>query len=492
MMRQALLRATFSLCLAIPVACKSEAFRALAEAPEKDELTRLRYQFAPGANVSTMTVGVCFEGRVPRFLDAQMPAARSALVAARRSPGNAELALAADGLDLSALAPGDCIELALDLDQAARTSQNRRKLRRHGRDLFVSPDYFLWRPSGSLDQVDITATFELPAGMTAFVPWPRTAPGGAYRVPVTSFHWGIQAALGYFEPETFEIGGARVHVAILGDSWRVERHVLLDWLKDAARAVSLLWDEFPVPEAHVILYPVDSGSVGFGWATRGGGPGIAIGVGKDATAAALRDDWVAVHEMLHLGTPTIEDDSRWLTEGLATYYEPLLRAQAGLLEPHQPWEILHEGFGRGARQGQSSDLTLLEESDAMDQTRRYWRVYWSGAAIALLTDVALRQRGSSLDQELARMRDCCLDSSRALTAEELLRSSALPAPHGEALPSLAAVAAPFLDSKEFPDLAAAYEALDLSFDSEGKLEPTADQRAGALRASMTARPDRID
>jgi predicted metalloprotease with PDZ domain len=253
--------------------------------------------------------------------------------------------------------------------------------------------------------------------------------------------------------------------------------------------VSLLWNEFPVPRATIILYPLDSSRVGFGWTTRGGGPSIAIGVGKDITAAALHDDWVAVHEMLHLGIPTLEDHGRWLSEGLATYYEPLLRARAGLLEPDKVWEILHEGFGRGARQCQTSQLTLRQDSDTMDQTRRYWRVYWSGAAIALLADVALRQRGSSLDHELARMRDCCLSRSRALGVDELLKSAELPAHQAEpAPPGLAATAAPHLDSPEFPDVSAAFQALGLSFDSRGRPRASEDPRAAALRTAMTGQP----
>jgi len=50
------------------------------------------------------------------------------------------------------------------------------------------------------------------------------------------------------------------------------------------------------------------------------------------------------------------------------------------------------------------------------------KVYWSGAALALLADVELRRRSAgeeSLDNVLGRFQSCCLPSRRTWTGMEL-------------------------------------------------------------------------
>ncbi len=52
------------------------------------------------------------------------------------------------------------------------------------------------------------------------------------------------------------------------------------------------------------------------------------------------------------------------------------------------------------------------------------KIYWSGAAIALLADVELRRRSDgdeSLDKVLALLAQCCLPSDRAWSGPELFR-----------------------------------------------------------------------
>ena len=50
------------------------------------------------------------------------------------------------------------------------------------------------------------------------------------------------------------------------------------------------------------------------------------------------------------------------------------------------------------------------------------KIYWSGAAIALLADVELRQRSNgeeSLDSVLGKLQECCLPSDRTWSGTEL-------------------------------------------------------------------------
>jgi hypothetical protein len=46
----------------------------------------------------------------------------------------------------------------------------------------------------------------------------------------------------------------------------------------------------------------------------------------------------------------------------------------------------------------------------MHENHAYQRVYWGGAAIALLLDVALREAGSSLDAAMRHLDTCCADA----------------------------------------------------------------------------------
>jgi predicted metalloprotease with PDZ domain len=121
--------------------------------------------------------------------------------------------------------------------------------------------------------------------------------------------------------------------------------------------------------------------------------------------AELRRDWVLPHELSHLLLPFVAREDAWLPEGLATYYQELLRARAGVLSKQQALaniadalrSAVHEGTGR----------SLAAESRAMHQTHAYRSVYWGGAGQLLIADVELRRRSGgakTLDGLLAALR----------------------------------------------------------------------------------------
>ncbi|MEM9730770.1 MAG: hypothetical protein AAF997_19465, partial [Myxococcota bacterium] len=108
-----------------------------------------------------------------------------------------------------------------------------------------------------------------------------------------------------------------------------------------------------------------------------------------APVEALERDRVAVHELSHLWLPRLYDKDRWLSEGIATYLQELLRARWGLQTAEESWKRLHDGMSRGRRSG--TGRVLDRESREMGRTGAYHRVYWSGAAFALEADLRLRQ-----------------------------------------------------------------------------------------------------
>ena len=501
---------------------------------------RWEHRFTPTAALDRMDAEVCFHGQVPPRLEPQTGRLREMISGIVAVHGGAArpLVMGERGIDLADLAPGDCVRYAVDLARATAPEllayRRRTSGWRYGTDLMLSPDYYLLRPAGPLEHVTMTAVFDLPPGVQVLVPWPRLEPGGRsergaqgaapagtagpYRIPSTSFTWRIHGALGRFDIDVIEVAGARLRVAVLGQGWQVERGALLAWLREAAAAVAVLYQGFPEPEAQIIVLPTPGRRVAHGNAGQGGGPSIALMVGTEITAEKMRDDWVAVHELLHLGMPTVENGARWLSEGMATYYEPLLRARAGWITPRQAWEILHEGFQRGSKRG--SGRTLTEESREMGETHEYWRVYWAGAAIAMIADVALRQHAGAptLDEQMRAIRDCCLHSTRTWPAMALLAEVAVPpeaspkgSPKGSPkasndgppagsddrspkgpndVPDLASVAARYADAEAFPDLTATYAALGLRFDAQGRLLGTDEELAPEVRALRAALVER--
>ncbi len=436
-----------------------------------------------------LSTRVCFPDHLPDRFDAQMPAARWSLVHARRHPGGEDLTQRVSGLDLSSLEIGDCIDYVLDLAQVADKAESDRSIRMVQDDLYISPDYWLWKPIGGLERVTLTASFELPDGMAVAVPWPKIDRSEVYQIPESTFEWTLPAAFGRFSQQVLAVDtparDARLRVSILGDEWNIPLARLHEWIDRSAQAVTRLGGEFPVDRAQVILLPYPGDAVGFGCVDRGGGCSVVIQVGVEASDQTLIEDWVAVHELLHLGTPVTDVQARWLTEGLSTYYEPLLRAKAGIISPRRAWETLHDGFLRGSARG--TDRTLLEESRDMDETRQYWRVYWAGAGIALISDVAARVAGSSLDHEILAIRDCCLNTAGPHSFEHLLGKA--PASDESRAPHLRATVDRYVTSKQFPDYQSAYRVLGLSFDGQGRVTLSNDTDARALREQMTG-PER--
>ncbi|MCB1740885.1 MAG: hypothetical protein KDK91_10980 [Gammaproteobacteria bacterium] len=107
---------------------------------------------------------------------------------------------------------------------------------------------------------------------------------------------------------------------------------------------------------------------------------MALYVGEHASAEELRDDWVLIHELIHIGSPFVPR-APWLTEGLATYFEPLIRARVGLQSEQAMWREFVTYMPRGASVMRSSGLSR--------GGFRGW--YWGGALLMLLTDVEMRR-----------------------------------------------------------------------------------------------------
>ncbi|HEY0137095.1 MAG TPA: hypothetical protein VGB85_23590, partial [Nannocystis sp.] len=122
------------------------------------------------------------------------------------------------------------------------------------------------------------------------------------------------------------------------------------------------------------------------------------------------------------------------------------------------------------------------------ENHAYQRVYWGGAAIALIADLALREAGSTLDAAMRHIQRCCADTQRVWPGEQVLRAM------NEAGPAMAtarldleALSGPILRSAEFPELSAIYRKLGVVV-VDG--DPTLDESAplAKIRRAIFTQP----
>lgn len=185
--------------------------------------------------------------------------------------------------------------------------------------------------------------------------------------------------------ERIQIGDALIDVTFAPGTdtghLAVSRAEMLSWVETAARAIADYYHGFPVRHLHIAINP--SARPGLhGTAYRGGEPLIIIRIGKEISAAQLQNDWVLVHEMVHLAFPPVHRRHLWIEEGLATYIEPLARVRAGLMPEQNAWRWLVDGTPKG--QPKSGDRGL-------DNTPTWGRIYWGGALFCLLADLQIRE-----------------------------------------------------------------------------------------------------
>src|SRR5258708_18359091 len=169
----------------------------------------------------------------------------------------------------------------------------------------------------------------------------------------------------------------------LDDASPSRRQLLHTWVERSAHIVADYYGRFPAPLVVLRLQSMEGRGVGGGRTTNDSGLVIQVSVGREATAAGLSDDWVLVHEMVHLALPEVGRRHNWLAEGLATYAEGIARAQFGNREIADVWAEYRHSMPMGLpREGEGG----------MDQTPTWGRTYWGGALYCLHAEVAIREQ----------------------------------------------------------------------------------------------------
>jgi hypothetical protein len=185
------------------------------------------------------------------------------------------------------------------------------------------------------------------------------------------------------EATTLKVSGATIDVTLPDGPMKLSQDELLGWVKASASTVANYYGHFPVPHLTLRMRSASGSGIRHGVTYARDGGLIFISVGRDADIAATKEDWVLVHEMIHLAFPSMEDDQHWIEEGISTYVEPVARVREGGMPVKEMWGT----FVRDMPKGEPAP-----GDQGLDNTHTWGRTYWGGAIFCLLADVRIRER----------------------------------------------------------------------------------------------------
>ncbi len=444
-----------------------------------------KYTVAIDADLSTLNVRACFDGAAPATLSAESLDATLALTEFRveRSRKSIE---PSGSISLKSVPENGCVVYRVDVSRPIRQhDRTGDKIHHLGKDLLTSVGIWFWRPEKLDVDEDIDITFVLPEGIAVSVPWAPVAPHGdraVFRTGRSPYDWPASVAFGRFKEREIHVGGARLRLAVLDATPAADVEKMQAWIQDSARMVAELYGHFPQSQAQILVVPGARGNEPTPWAyvVRGGSPAAHFFINQRRPMKEFFEDWTAVHELSHLLLPYVNSDDIWLSEGVATYYQNVLRARGGRMTASEAWHRLHAGFVRGM--GSAHGLTLAQATESMYRDDTYMRVYWEGAAMLLIADVRLRQITAgkqSLDTALAALNECCTTADRAWSARQLFDK--LDEVTGTGI--FGEIYDQHVASKNFPDLTQTYKALGISI-GPGGIEFSAEEREARLRDAV--------
>jgi len=182
------------------------------------------------------------------------------------------------------------------------------------------------------------------------------------------------------QPQMLRLPSGEVALKLNGDFPADTRREITVWVTRSVAAIAAYFSRQPQPRIELRLHAQPGQGINGGTTDRDPEPFVGVRVGRQTSAARFLDDWVLVHELVHLSVPSLPRAQNWLHEGLATYVETVARARAGITKPEQLWGELAHGMPQG----------LPGPGDGgLDRTRSWGRTYWGGAIFCLLADVGL-------------------------------------------------------------------------------------------------------
>jgi len=301
------------------------------------------------------------EARAAPFVATQRATAPAAIHAATASaPGVAELTY------------------TVDLDRMASREDDIDVARRFGSSLVAPGSSFLLRPQPEVDDVPISVHFDAPGIESGL-----RRSGDAYTILSHELRVATFTTFGAREARDLSIAGANVRLVLLDGPLDLTTDELARWVANAAQGVAAFFQRPPASRTLVVLGPL-SGRHGipFGKMLPATAPGVIVLLGEHTGPRELTDDWVLVHELFHAGTPSFVGEGKWYDEGLATYFEPLIRARLGWRSEADVWREFLTNMPRG--------LDAMTRR-GLEHPERYPDMYWGGGLFCLLADVRARK-----------------------------------------------------------------------------------------------------
>lgn len=284
----------------------------------------------------------------------------------------------------TAVALGGKLSYAIDLGVLAQPGKSFDRAARMGASFMAPMSSVLVVPEPLSTEIPVEVQVSAPEGLQYAVGLARGDEPGRYRLMAHEIPVATYFAFGKLEQRELALGDARLDVSQLDGKLDRSFDELNGWIAKSAQAVADFYGVFPVPRAAVTVLPVaERDSVVFGKVLPESAPGIVLLVGQHATRKTLYSDWILVHELFHLGFPSFFDEGKWLDEGLATYYEPIIRVRAGLYTEEELWQEVAEAMPQGVPA--FTELGLERADD-------FRGIYWGGALASLIADVEARKR----------------------------------------------------------------------------------------------------
>lgn len=249
------------------------------------------------------------------------------------------------------------------------------------------------------------------------------------------------------------IEGAQIELRMPEGPMALSRDEIVRWVEDAAHAVKAYYGRFPVERATIEVMRTEGRGIDGGKTfDLEGSAVIRVDLGARAGVSDLARDWVLTHEMVHTALPTLPQPNHWLEEGLATYVEPIARAQVGLESAADVWKQLIQGLPQG----------LPEAGDqGLDRTPTWGRTYWGGALYCLLADIEIRERTKNRSGLQDALRAIVADGRTILTGSTIDRVLAK-GDEAVGVPVLSELYARHATHAESVDLAALWERLGVA------------------------------
>lgn len=431
-------------------------------------------------DLASVQVEACFAGKAPSSLRINSES-RKYILWARHGDRDIKSYFSRGRSYLPRLPDNACIEYSVDLKAALAAENSRLALDLEGQ-IITNTNLWFWAPR---QQREMEVEVSLPAGMHISTPWlPMGTRGDVqlFKAGLTPTNWSSRIAVGNISKKEIQIAGATFRVAIIGSFTQQQIATCMEWLHEAARSVGTVTGNFPQQNVQILLVGIGEQRQAMPWAQvmRGGGISGHFFIDQNRPLNDFSRDWTPTHELSHMLLPFISSNDRWLSEGLASYYQNVLRARDGRLSERAAWQKLHEGFRRGV--DGTHGQRLADMSRNMRENGAYMRVYWSGAAIFMLADIKLRQESDgrqSLDSALAMLHECCMSQSKSWRAREMFNKF-------DDLTGTSIFSELYdrhVLSRNFPDVFESYH--DLGIDSSSKkIRLSQDARLAEIRSAI--------